>query len=47
MAFVGAVVAALSLVPLGPASACPDPDNPCDLEPQPMPAVWCKVSPWC
>ena len=49
LAFVGAMVAVLSLVPFGPgsvASACPDPDHPCDPPPHPLP-VWCKVSPWC
>ena len=50
LAFIGAFVAALSVVPggfAGMASACPDPDNPCDLEPQPAPALWCKLTPFC
>ncbi|HVF52094.1 MAG TPA: hypothetical protein VNC78_00640 [Actinomycetota bacterium] len=28
-----ATIAAMSLVPAGPAGACPDPDNPCDPDP--------------
>jgi hypothetical protein len=50
VAVVGVFVAALSLVPFGAgsvASACPDPDNPCDLEPQPAPPLWCKLTPFC
>ncbi len=49
IAVVGALVAALSLTPLGPgsvASACPDPDHPCDPPPHQLP-LWCKLSPFC
>ncbi|HEV2756324.1 MAG TPA: hypothetical protein VG318_11185 [Actinomycetota bacterium] len=47
IAIVGALVAALSLVPGAVASACPDPDNPCDPPPpQPLP-LWCKLTPFC
>lgn len=50
LAFVGALVAVLSLAPFAPgsiASACPDPDNPCDIEPYPAPPLWCKLTPFC
>ncbi|HEY7875346.1 MAG TPA: hypothetical protein VIG64_09510 [Actinomycetota bacterium] len=49
LAFVAAVVAALSLSPVGlvgMASACPDPNNPCDINPQEVPG-WCKLTPFC
>jgi hypothetical protein len=46
--FVATVSAFLSLSPLGaaPASACPDPDNPCDIQPSEVPG-WCKLTPFC
>lgn len=48
---IGAAVA-LTVAPLGltgTASACPDPDNPCDPMPwQPIsPTQWCKIDPRC
>jgi hypothetical protein len=49
LAFVGALVAVLSLAPFAPgsvASACPDPDYPCDPPPHQLP-LWCKLTPFC
>jgi hypothetical protein len=49
LAFVAAVAAFLALSPVGPissASACPDPDNPCDIQPYEVPG-WCKLTPFC
>lgn len=46
LAVIGALVAALTAVP-GSASACPDPDNPCDPTPMPFPINICKIDPRC
>lgn len=44
---IAGLVAALSAFP-GSASACPDPDNPCDPTPKPLPTVnLCKIDPRC
>ena len=49
LAFIAAVVAVFSVSPVGliaTASACPDPDNPCDIQPYDVPG-WCKLTPFC
>ena len=44
---VAALVAALTALPSGSASACPDPENPCDPTPKPFPINLCKIDPRC
>jgi hypothetical protein len=49
VALIAAFAAVLSLNVVGPistASACPDPDNPCDIQPYEIPG-WCKLTPFC
>lgn len=44
-----AVTAVLTISPLAaaaPAAACPDPNNPCDIQPTEVPG-WCKLTPFC
>lgn len=52
LAVIAGIVTVLTVTPLGltgTASACPDPDNPCDPMPwEPIPqAQWCKIDPRC
>ncbi len=52
LAAIAGTAAVLTIGPVGPtgtASACPDPDNPCDIKPwDPIPdAQWCKIDPRC
>ena len=46
IAILGVLVAALSVVPGSAASACPEPDYPCDPPPHQLP-LWCKLTPFC
>jgi len=48
IALIAVATAFLSLSPLGaaPASACPDPNNPCDIKVEEIPG-WCKLTPFC
>ena len=52
LALVAAVAAAMTVAPTGltgTASACPDPEYPCDIQPwNPIPQTqWCKIDPRC
>lgn len=52
LAVIAGLAAALTVAPMGlsgVASACPDPDNPCDIKPyDPLPPQqWCKIDPRC
>lgn len=52
LAVIAGLAAVLTVGPVGltgSASACPDPDNPCDIQPYELipQSQWCKIDPRC